>query len=133
MKKYISLFLIFTISLYSAITITGCATLFSGSSEDVSLTSEPQGAKILVNGINEGKTPATLHFKKGKEYSIEFVKDGYESKSVRLGYSLGAGWLILDIFTTFFIGVIVDAVTGAWNGSDFNYYKANLEPKAESK
>ena len=46
---------------------------------------------------------------------------------------MGAGWLILDFVTTFFVGILIDAITGAWNGFDVNYYKANLEPKAEKK
>lgn len=113
-------------------TYSGCATLFSGSSEDISLTSEPQGAKVLVNGHNEGKTPLSIAFKKGKDYTIEFVKDGFEPKTLRLSYSLGAGWLILDILSGL-IGIIVDAATGNWNVFNLSSYKANLEPKAESK
>lgn len=107
---------------------SGCATIFSGGKEDISLSSEPSGAKVLVNGQNEGVTPTTLAFKKGKEYTIEFVKDGYHSKTLRLTYSIGAGWLILDILSGL-LGVIIDAATGNWNGFDLNSYKANLEAK----
>lgn len=118
---------------YSAISVSGCATILSGSSDEISLSSEPSGAKVLINGINEGKTPIKLKLKKGKEYAIEFVKDGYENKTFRLSYSLGVGWLVADILLTWFLGVLVDAVTGAWNSFDTDTYKANLEPKAESK
>lgn len=127
MKKIIIYFLILTFLTYS-----GCATIFTGSNETVSLSSEPSGAKVLVNGNDEGKTPLALKLKKGKEYSIEFVKDGFESKSFRLTYSIGAGWIILDILCGI-VGVVVDAVTGNWNSFDQNYYKANLSPKAESR
>jgi hypothetical protein len=113
--------------LLSFLCYTGCATIFSGSKADLDLNSEPQGAKVLVNGLNEGKTPVKLILKKGKEYSIEFVKDGYETKTLRLTYSLGAGWLILDILCGL-VGIIVDAATGNWNGFDLDSYKANLEP-----
>jgi hypothetical protein len=107
---------------------TGCATIFSGSKADIDLNSEPQGAKVLVNGNNEGKTPIKIVLKKGKEYSIEFVKDGYESKTIRLTYGVGAGWIILDILSGL-IGIIIDAATGNWNGFDLDSYKANLKPK----
>ena len=120
-------FLLFMLLAFT-ITYSGCATIFSGSQEDISFSSEPNGAKILVNGQNEGTTPATLAFKKGKDYTIEFVKDGYDSKSLRLSYSLGAGWLILDILSGL-VGIIVDAATGHWNVFNLNAYKANLDPK----
>jgi len=117
--------LLFAILLFN--NLSGCATIFSGSSEDIDLSSDPTGAKVLVNGAKEGKTPIKLNFKKGKEYSIEFVKEGYESKTFRLGYSIGAGWIILDILSGI-VGIIIDAATGNWNDFDVSAYKANLEP-----
>jgi len=123
LKKISVLFMIALLLIYS-----GCATIFSGGKEDISLSSEPSGAKVLINGQNEGVTPITLAFKKGKEYTIEFVKEGYNSKTLRLTYSIGAGWLILDILSGL-LGVIIDAATGNWNGFDLNSYRAVLEPK----
>ncbi|MBM4159415.1 MAG: PEGA domain-containing protein [Ignavibacteria bacterium] len=109
---------------------SGCATIFVGGKEDINLSSEPSGAKILVNGQNEGKTPAIITLKRGKEYIIEFVKEGYESKTFRATYGIGAGWLILDILSGL-IGVVIDAATGNWFGFDHTTYKANLEPKGK--
>jgi hypothetical protein len=108
-------------------TYTGCATLFSGGHDEISLSSEPIGAKVLVNGMNRGKTPIMLNLKKGKEYQIEFVKEGFETRNLTLSYSLGAGWLILDILFGL-IPIIVDVATGDWNGFDYDAYKANLDP-----
>lgn len=122
MKKIGVLFLIVTFFVYS-----GCATIFSGSKDEISLSSEPTNAKVLVNGQNEGKTPITLTLKKGKEYSIEFVKEGFESKTLRLTYGLGVGWLVLDILSGL-LGIIIDAATGNWNVFDLDAYKANLDP-----
>lgn len=126
MKKLITI-----IVLCSFIFSYGCATIFVGSRDDISLSSEPTGAKVLVNGHNEGKTPLNIALKRGKEYTIEFVKEGYETKSLRLTYGVGAGWIILDILSGL-VGIIIDAATGNWNGFDLDNYKANLE-KAESK
>ena len=123
MKKITVIVMVALMLLYS-----GCATIFSGGREDISFSSEPSGAKVLVNGQNEGVTPVTLAFKKGKEYTIEFVKEGFNSKTLRLSYSIGAGWLILDILSGL-LGVIIDAATGNWNGFELDTYKANLEPK----
>lgn len=124
MKKIFTLLFVF----YLFFSCSGCATLFAGGSEEISLSSDPSGAKVLVNGQNEGKTPMTFKAKKGKEYDFEFVKEGFESKTFRLMYSVGAGWIILDILSGL-IGIIIDAATGNWNDFDHSSYKANLEPK----
>ena len=121
-KKSIISFILSTFLLY-----TGCATIFSGGKDDIDLSSEPTGAKVFVNGLEKGKTPLRLHLKKGKEYGIEFKMDGYQSRNFTLSYSLGAGWLILDILCGL-VGIIVDAATGNWNGFDYDAYKATLEP-----
>lgn len=122
MKKIILGFLALSFILYS-----GCATIFSGSNSDITLSSEPQGAKVLVNGSNEGTTPTTLKLKKGKDYVIEFVKEGYQNKTLRMSYGIGTGWLILDILSGL-IGIIIDAASGNWNEFDISNYKASLEP-----
>lgn len=100
---------------------------FLGGHDDIILNSDPTGAKVTVNGSERGKTPITLSLKKGKEYTFEFTKDGYEKKIWHLTYSLGAGWLILDILCGL-VGVLVDGLTGNWNGFDETSYKAVLEP-----
>ncbi len=127
MKNKTFKLLMLLLLLVSFITYSGCATLFSGSREEISFSSEPDGAKVVVNGHDKGTTPLKITLKKSKEHKIEFVKEGYEKKSFKLTYSLGAGWLILDILAGL-IGIIVDAATGNWNGFDEDSYKAVLEP-----
>ncbi len=120
-KPLLVLFCIYFLLCYS-----GCATLFAGGNEEISVSSDPDGAKVLVNGQNEGKTPMKFVAKKGKEYSLEIVKSGYESKTYRLTYSAGAGWIILDILSGL-VGIIIDAATGNWNEFNVTNFKANLE------
>ena len=122
MKKFILVFLAFSFVLYS-----GCATIFSGSNADITFNSEPQGAKLIINGANHGITPVTLKLKKGLDYAVEFIKEGFENKSMRVTYGIGAGWLILDILSGL-IGVIIDASTGNWNEFDMSEYKATMIP-----
>lgn len=121
-KTTISLCLILILS----ISLNSCATLFSGSKEKIELSSEPSGAEVYLNGVKNGTTPLELVLQKSKNYIIEFRKDGYSNRVLNLNYSLGAGWLILDILAGL-IGVIVDAATGNWNGFEFNNYRAVLE------
>jgi len=126
MNKRLQLFSLNSLITFS-IVFSGCATIFSGSTDTVELSSEPTGAQVYVNGAKRGTTPVTLTLKKGREYNLEFRKDQYETKGMALNYSLGAGWLVLDILSGL-VGIIVDAATGNWNGFELDKYKAILEP-----
>ena len=44
---------------------TSCATIFTGSKQTVQIKSFPEGAKIEVDGIERGVTPAPIKLKKG--------------------------------------------------------------------
>ena len=105
----------------------GCATIFSGSTDEIFFTSEPSGAKVSVNGKESGKTPVTVTLKKSRGYSFTFTKDGYLPKTLDVSYHFTFGWLILDIITGVF-PIIVDAITGDWHSLDESSYKAVLEP-----
>ena len=108
--------------------LSGCATIFSGGRDEITLDSEPPGAEVKANGKIIGTTPMTINAKKGKEYRFEFSKAGYLSKVFNLEYSLGAGWLFLDILTGI-ISIAVDAATGNWHEFETNEYVASLVKK----
>lgn len=105
--------------------LSGCATLFKGTSETVSLGSEPP-AEVYINGTYRGDTPVKLDLKSDKEYDIEFRKEGFESKTVHISNSVGAGWIVLDVLGGL-VPVIVDAATGAWYQLDQKMVNATLK------
>ncbi len=107
--------------------LAGCAAIFKGSSEEVELSSDPQGAKIYLNNQYVGITPTYMNLKSGRTYHFEFRKDGYKTRPVYLGNSVGAGWVILDILFGGIIGIIVDAATGSWYELDDSVVFAPLE------
>jgi len=106
--------------------IYGCATILKGSIDQVDVSSDPNGAKIYVNGEFLGKTPVHLRLPAKKTFFIEFVKDGYEKKTYVLNSSVGAGWIVLDVLFGL-IPVVVDASTGAWYEFDDNTARVYLE------
>lgn len=126
MKKlftYSSIFVLATITFFM---FNSCATLFKGSTDDVSFSSDPTGAKVYVNGNLLGTTPFQIELKSNKTYTIEFKKDGYETKTVVLNNSIGAGWVILDVLGGL-IPIIIDAATGNWYSLDQENVNAVLE------
>jgi hypothetical protein len=122
--KFRSLFVIPL--LITAFILNGCAVLFN-SDEYTNFHSDPSGAKVYINGVFLGKTPLNLVLDASKSYAVEFRKEGYESKTYMLSGSVGAGWVVLDIFGGL-IPILIDAASGAWYELDSNVYM-NLETK----
>lgn len=115
-----------TVSMILLFSMIGCATLFKGSNEKVSMSSDPEGAEIYANGQYLGKTPLQINLRSKDVYSIEFRKNGYETKVVQVNNRVGIGWVVLDIFTGF-VPVLIDAVTGDWFQLETNTVKAVLQ------
>ena len=88
--------------------IGGCATILSGTSQNITISSEPPGAHVKI-GLQSGKTPVTLQVPKGKDYPVEVT---YESKKKVLGLTRTFDAIGL-INILFWPGFIVDAVSGA--------------------
>jgi hypothetical protein len=103
-----------------------CATIFKGNSSKVDLNSDPQGAKVFVNGNLMGETPIRIKLESKGNYFLEFKKEGFKTKSFNITNHVGAGWIILDVLFGL-IPVIVDAATGSWYDLDQNNINAILE------
>lgn len=104
----------------------GCATLFKGSGSTVDFSSDPTGAQVYVNGVPRGTTPINLKLESKKTYTIEFKKDGFETKTYTITNHVGVGWIVLDVLFGL-VPVIVDAATGAWYELDQDAVNAVLE------
>ena len=112
--------------LVSSLLLSACATIFKGSKEAVNFTSQPQGAKVIVNGTVLGTTPVELNLKTNQSYTIEFKKDGYQTRTVVLNNSVSGGYVVLDVLGGL-IPVIIDAATGNWYTLDQEHVNAVLE------
>jgi hypothetical protein len=109
--------------------LAGCATILKGSQEKVTLDSDPRGAKVYLNGNPIGHTPTELQVSSKDTVTFEFRQDGFETRTVTIGHSAGAGWIVLDVLLPFWlINIVVDAVTGDWFYLDQNHVMVTLEP-----
>lgn len=115
------LFILFTLGAALLLSLSGCATILSGSSETIHFTSSPSGAEVYANGNYICTTPCSADLKKNDEYSVELVLEGYpKTGRTRLTTSTGGGWIIADVLFSGLIGIVVDAATGSWNSFDQN-------------
>ena len=110
--------------LAAALTMTGCASIFSGSTQTLTFKSVPDTANITITNklgekIHTGSTPATVTLKRGNGYfkpagyQVTFSKEGFQTKTVQVKATVN-GWYIANIIFGGLIGfLIVDPATGA--------------------
>ncbi len=117
MKKKLLIFLL----AIALLTMTSCATMLNGSTETISIDSQPQGATVKINGFVRGKTPLRVYLENDSSYTVELEMEGYFPAQAIIKNKVGAGWVILDAFVWGLLGPLVDACTGDWY---------ELQPKA---
>jgi hypothetical protein len=95
---------------------TSCATIFTGTTQRVSIDSNPQGADIIIDGQKKGKTPSIVKIDRefealldgGKEIQLEI--NGYKKDGYKLDAQLNPV-SIINLFNALCWGI--DAATGA--------------------
>lgn len=60
------------------LTSAGCATMFTGSAQQVTVSSQPPGARVFVNGGYTGVTPLALLLKTERDHTITLQHEGYQ-------------------------------------------------------
>lgn len=99
---------------------TGCATVVSGTKQEVHLTSHPAVADIVITsdaGIDvfTGRTPAVVRLPRKESYTVSAKVPGHAPVKARIDQELN-GWFCGNILCGGIVGGIVDYVTGAmWN------------------
>ncbi|SFK92780.1 hypothetical protein SAMN05216302_102145 [Nitrosomonas aestuarii] len=102
------------------ITLSGCATMFNGSTQQVAIRSNQADTELYVNEAFVGKGNTVTTFKKKEDYLITARKEGCNSVTVPATKSFDATTL-LGVFIDFgliSILAIDGAGTGAWNKFD---------------
>ncbi|MFZ1518787.1 MAG: PEGA domain-containing protein [Ignavibacteriaceae bacterium] len=110
MKK-VSIFITIIMMVSLSIYLTSCATIATGTTQLVTITSNVDDAEIKLDGLFIGKTPFTGEIKKdGKLLTIE--KEGYKTHQIALSTTMeGLFWGNIIIGGT--LGSITDFATGA--------------------
>ncbi|MCD6163513.1 MAG: PEGA domain-containing protein [candidate division Zixibacteria bacterium] len=121
MKKFVVLTLILLV-------LNGCGAIFLGSGQNISMNTDPEGATVIINGNNMGKTPIHLKLKTNDSYIVTFKKDGYEDKTYSIANRVSGGIIVLDVLCGL-LPVIVDAATGSWYRLDTSNIDLPLDIK----
>ena len=100
-------------SLIVIITLAGCATLTTGPTQKVPVTSNPSGATARVDGgAMTGTTPTEFLLERKSEHIIEISKRGYRTTKIMLKRTM-CGSTAGNMLIGGIIGVAVDAGTGS--------------------
>jgi hypothetical protein len=95
----------------------GSATIFKGSNQTLTIDSSPQGAIVLIDGINKGVTPMTIALEKDEAKNITIKKEGYTSRTMGIESRFDFITLLGGYSST------TDLLNGnAWEYSPTNYY-----------
>jgi len=123
-------FISYTTTVLALLFFGGCATIMHGTKQDISIASDPPGAKAIINNISV-TTPSTIPLQRKHTYRVEISKPGYESKTARVDKNFSAWYLVNIPFISVaggLIGLIIDAVNGAMWNLDPDEVRVHLEP-----
>lgn len=77
--------IIFTIFILLSISYLGCATVFTGTSDRIAFETKPSGAKVYIDGLEEGVTPTSVRVKRNlSEIEVQLRLEGYEPETFHL-------------------------------------------------
>ena len=103
---------IFAYLLSSSLLLSSCATIVSGSKQNVRFESNPSSATIFIDEVEVGKTPFEIKLARNSEHDVQIKLDGYQTYNTSLTKKFNA-WYLGNILIGGIIGLIVDPITGA--------------------
>ena len=113
--------------LFSITSLFASATIFHGTTQNITVDSQPSGANVYVDGQLMGTTPVTLTLKKGKYKVITIKKECYKPVTLQLQKTMD-GVALLNIFWDL---STTDFITGAlWEYSP-NHFFVKLQKDKE--
>jgi hypothetical protein len=119
MKCYVSFFFI-------ACLISSCATIFTGTKDNLYFKTDPPGASVKKDGLEICQTPCGVPVR--RSWGSTFVtmeKEGYKSNTVLLQKKFN-GWSLLNLWNPFAWGI--DAATASILKYDMKQYRVKLTP-----
>ena len=143
MNRLLRQFLFSAIVLCLALSSAGCATIFSGSSQEVQIRSSPSIANVKIErtvsggglvSVWSGSTPAVVNLKRKYPYLVSISQEGYKTSELGIQKTTN-GWVFGNLI--FFplgtlVGAGIDYGTGAAHSLKPNELFVELEKDSSS-
>ncbi len=106
---------------------TGCGTFVQGTMQQIPISSNPSGARLLINDSTY-TTPAQVHLHRDVVYVATIEKEGFETQQVTITRGLST-FAYLNIPFGLVIGLPIDLMTGAAYVLSPDAITVTLKPK----
>ena len=114
--------------------LEGCASIISGSTQEMSFASEPPGATVSFRGEILGETPCKVSLKRGREGTLKFSKEGYQTLEVPMEQMMNpVVWVNIVFLDLGVLSSTTDANSGAFHKYKESDYYVTLTPVAGIK
>lgn len=100
------------IAMGTAMSLSGCATILHGTTQEVEIRSAPHGANVTVDGRQLGTTPLKTKLKRGQPHVVQVEKQGYLAETVMTTTKMNAA-PALNVIIGGGAGIIIDLASGA--------------------
>lgn len=114
---------------FATFTLSGCATLMSGPTQQISINSNPEGANVTLDSHPLGTTPLVTSIKRGESKTLVLTKEGYKPASATME-SQTNGWVFWNavFLTPGVLSTTTDSNTGAIRKYAPDRYMVTLVP-----
>ena len=104
------------LAVLAVLSAPGCATITRGTTDQLTVESEPSGAKVTLSNGQEGFTPTSFSLPRKDPVTVTLHKDGYQEVIVKVHPEIGAGGmagLAGNALIGGVVGAVIDPATGA--------------------
>ena len=91
--------------------LVGCATIMQGTKQQIGISSNPSGAKVIIDGKTFGNTPLTAELSRKDNHIVKIELDGFLPYETTLTRKV-SGWVAGNIIFGGLIGLAIDAISG---------------------
>jgi PEGA domain len=102
--------------------LAGCASIFSGNSDQITVNSLESGSVIYVDGHARGKDVTNVQVDRGKGHTIVVKKEGCQDATAETGWSFDARSLLGVFIDLGIISIPVDFAIGGAMATDPTTY-----------
>ena len=113
------------------LTLSACATIIHGGSQDVGLASSPTAAKVTVDNVPLGNTPLVTKLSRRDNHIVKFDIDGYAPFEATMTRGV-SGWVWGNIVFGGLVGLAVDAISGGLYKISPEQVQATMEKQGAS-
>lgn len=90
----------------------GCSTIVNGTTQSVSISSDPPGAEVQVDGNPAGNTPISVELKRKNNHLVTIMLEGYQTQQITINKVM-SGAVAGNILAGGLIGWGIDASNGS--------------------